>query len=239
MRAPRKSVARSFAHALDGVMFVLRTQRHMQVHCVIITLVLFAALGLRVSPLEMLMLMSAMALVLVTEMINTAIESAIDISVSTYNPQAKTAKDVAAGAVLIAAFYSIVVGVTVFVTNERLIASVRKMPQVPSAPRLGEVQIVGLGLVFLALLIGAVKRWSGRGTIMRGGVLSGHSAAGFFMSTCIFLFTRSLCVTALAGALALLIAQSRVQANIHSLREVTLGGLLGAVVAVLLYWPYS
>jgi diacylglycerol kinase (ATP) len=183
--------------------------------------------------------MLAMALVLVTEMINTAIESAIDISVSTYNPQAKAAKDVAAGAVLIAAFYSVVVGVTVFVTNERLISAVRRMPQVPARPHLGEVQIVGLGLVMLGILVAGIKRWSGRGTVLRGGVLSGHSAVGFFLGTCIFLFTRSLSVSALAGALALLLAQSRVQANIHSLREVTLGGLLGTLVAFLLYWPYS
>jgi len=239
VRTPRKSVARSFGYALDGVMFVLRTQKHMQVHCAIITLVLLAALGLRVSPSDMLMLMLAMSLVLVTEMVNTAIESAIDISVSTYNPQAKAAKDVAAGAVLIAAFYSVVVGVTVFVTNGRLIQVVRNMPQVPSRPHLGEVQIVGLGLVMLGVLVAVIKRRTGRGTVLRGGVISGHSAVGFFLGTCIFLFTRNLPVTALAGALALLIAQSRVQANIHSLREVTIGGLLGTLVAVLLYWPYS
>jgi len=232
-------VARSFAHALDGVMFVLRTQKHMQIHCAVIALVLLAALGLRVSPSDMLMLMLAMALVLVTEMINTAIESAIDISVSTYNPQAKAAKDVAAGAVLIAAFYSVVVGVTVFVTNERLISAVRQMPQVPARPHLGEVQIVALGLVALGILTAAIKRWSGRGAVLRGGIVSGHSAVGFFLGTCIFLFTRSLPVSALAGALALLIAQSRVQASIHSLREVALGGVLGTLVALLLYWPYS
>jgi diacylglycerol kinase (ATP) len=224
---------------MDGVMFVLRTQKHMQVHCAIIILVLVAALILRVSPSDMLMLMLAMALVLVTEMLNTAIESAIDISVSTYNPQAKAAKDVAAGAVLIAAFYSVVVGVTVFVTNERLVHAVQQMPQVPARPHLGAVQIVGLGLVFLGIVISAVKRRSGRGTIMRGGVVSGHSAVGFFLGTCIFLFTRNLAVTALGGALALLIAQSRVQASIHSLREVAAGGLLGVLTALLLYWPYA
>jgi len=239
MRTPRKSVARSFGYALDGVMFVLRTQKHMQIHCVIITLVLLAALGLRVSPSDMLMLMLAMALVLVTEMINTAIESAIDISVSTYNPQAKAAKDVAAGAVLIAAFYSVVVGVTVFVTNDRLIHAVQSMPQVPNRPRLGEVQIVGLGLVLLGILMAVIKRRTGRGTFLKGGAISGHAMVGFFLGTCIFLFTRNLAVTALAGALALLIAQSRVQSSIHSLREVVFGGVLGTVVALLLYWPYS
>jgi diacylglycerol kinase (ATP) len=239
VRTPRKSVARSFGYALDGVMFVLRTQKHMQVHCAIITLVLLAALGLRVSPSDMLMLMLAMALVLVTEMVNTAIEHAIDISVSTYSPQAKAAKDVAAGAVLIAAFYSVVVGVTVFVTNERLIHAIRAMPQVPARPHLGIEQTVGLGLVLLGVLMAVIKRRTGRGSFLKGGAISGHAMVGFFLGTCIFLFTRNLPVTALAGALALLIAQSRVQANIHSLREVVFGGALGTLVALLVYWPYS
>jgi diacylglycerol kinase (ATP) len=232
-------VARSFYHALDGVMFVLRTQKHMQVHCTIIVLVLLAALGLRVSPGEMLHLMLAMALVLVTEMLNTAIESAIDISVTTYNPQAKTAKDVAAGAVLIAAFYSVVVGATVFVTNDNLIRAVHRMPMAPNRPHLGEAQIVALGLIAIGLVVAAIKRRSGRGTLWRGGVVSGHSSVGFFLGTCVFLFTRDLSVTALAGALVLLIAQSRVQASIHSFREVAVGGALGVVVALLVYWPYA
>jgi len=237
VRRPEKSVARSFAHAMEGVMFVLRTQKHMQVHLIIILLVLAAAFGLGVSPAEMLMLMLAMALVLVTEMFNTAIESAIDISVKTYHPQAKAAKDVAAGAVLIAAFYSVIVGVSVFVTNEKLIGVIRRLPQIPSRPHLGAIQAAGLGLILLGIAVAAIKRYSGRGTVLRGGVVSGHSAVGFFLGTCIFLFSKSLPLTALGMAMALLIAQSRVQADIHSTREVICGGVLGVAVAFLLYWP--
>jgi diacylglycerol kinase (ATP) len=218
-------------------MFVLRTQKHMQVHVVIILLVLAGAFGLGVSLTEMLMLMLAMALVLVTEMFNTAIESAIDISVKTYNAQAKAAKDVAAGAVLIAAFYSVVVGLSVFVTNEKLIGVIRHLPELPHRPHLGPVQIVGLGLILLGIIVAVIKRYSGRGTILRGGAVSGHAAVGFFLGTCIFLFSRSLPLAALAGAMALLIAQSRVQADIHASWEVIWGGVLGVLVAFLLYWP--
>jgi diacylglycerol kinase (ATP) len=222
---------------MEGVMFVLRTQRHMQIHVVIILLVLFAAFGLGVTPQEMLMLMLAMALVLVTEMFNTAIESAIDIVVKTYHPQAKAAKDVAAGAVLIAAFYSVIVGVAVFVTNQKLIGVIRRLPEIPARPHLGVVQVAGLGLILVGILVAVVKRYSGRGTVLRGGIISGHSAVGFFLGTCVFLFSHSLSLTALAMAMALLIAQSRVQADIHSTREVVLGGALGVLVAFLLYWP--
>ncbi|MGQ9732893.1 MAG: diacylglycerol kinase [Candidatus Zipacnadales bacterium] len=239
MRTPRKSVARSFGHAMDGVLFVFRTQKHMQIHCVIILFVLIAALALGVGPNQMLMLLLAMALVLVTEMFNTAIESAIDLAVTTYNPLAKVAKDVSAGAVLIAAFYSVIVGVIIFVQNERLVQAVRRMPQVPTRPHFGEAQIVGLGLVLISLIVMWAKRRSGRGTLLKGGIVSGHAAFGFFLGTCIFLFTGDLAVTALAGALVLLIAQSRVQANIHSLREVISGGILGVAVALLMYWPHT
>jgi diacylglycerol kinase (ATP) len=220
------------------VLFVLRTQKHMQIHVIIILLVLAAAFGLGVTPAEMLMLMLAMALVLVTEMFNTAIESAIDISVKTYHPQAKAAKDVAAGAVLIAAFYSVIVGVTIFVTNDKLIGVVQHLPRIPTRPHFGPIQIAGLGLILLGIVVAAIKRYSQRGTVLRGGVVSGHSAVGFFLGTCIFLFSRSLPITALATAMALLIAQSRVQADIHSVREVILGAAVGVATAFLLYWPW-
>ena len=91
--------------------------------------------------------------------------------------------------------------------------------------------------MLIGVLVAVIKRRTGRGTILRGGIVSGHSAVGFFLGTCIFLFTKNLAVPSLAGAMALLVAQSRVQADIHSTREVAWGGLLGVGVALLLYWP--
>jgi len=73
-----KSVLRSFRFAWEGLSFVFNTQRHMRVHVLTMTLILIAALGLKVTTYELLHLLSAFALVLITEMMNTAIEQTID-----------------------------------------------------------------------------------------------------------------------------------------------------------------
>jgi len=218
-------------------MFVFRTQKHMQVHLAIIVLVFLAAIGLRVPPQTLLFLVLTMGMVLIAEMLNTAIESSIDMFVQTYSPQAKVAKDVAAGAVLVSAVFSVIVGTVVFLTDSDLVTIIHHLPRPQPRPEVEPVRITVIGVLLVSVLVIFFKEHSRRGTILRGGPVSGHSALGFFLGACIFFFTRNLAVTALAGAMALLIAQSRVQADIHSVREVVLGGILGVVVATLAYWP--
>lgn len=233
----RKSVLRSFNFAWEGLAFCFATQRHMRVHFAIMTLVLLGVWGLSVTQAELLQILLAMALVLMAEMINTAIEYTIDLTTDGYDPRAKVAKDVAAGAVLLAALYSIIVGVVVLSANPRLNEILQHLPpQTP--PRLTLIQVVVLGLIFLSVLITWVKKSSGRGTLWRGGMISGHTAFGFLIATAIAIATRDLAVTLLALALALLVSQSRIQARIHSPREVLIGGILGIIVAFVLFmWP--
>ena len=94
---------------------MLRTQRNMRIH--------FARRRRRarasrssadVTKLELIALLLAIAFVLIAEMINTAIEGAIDVATSSFDPMAKLAKDIAAGAVLIAAINAVAVGYLVF-----------------------------------------------------------------------------------------------------------------------------
>ena len=92
--------------------------------------------------------------------------------------------------------------------------------------------------LLLSILITYVKKATRRGTLWRGGLISGHTAFGFLIATAIGIVTRDLAVTALALALALLVSQSRIQARIHSPSEVLLGGILGIIVAFILFmWP--
>jgi diacylglycerol kinase (ATP) len=233
-----KSVLRSFSFAWEGLAFCFSTQKHMRIHFAIMALVLIAAWGLRTDLYEVLHILLAMALVLITEMINTAVEYTVDLSTDHYDVRAKVAKDVAAGAVLLAATYSAVVGILVFATNPRLNEVVRGLPPNLSTPHVGVVQIVVLGLIFLGVVITWVKRSTGRGTLWRGGMISGHAAFGFLIATSIAIVTRDLSVTALALALALLVSQSRIQARIHSPLEVLIGGIMGAAMAFILFmWP--
>jgi diacylglycerol kinase (ATP) len=234
----RKSVLRSFGFAWEGLTFCFSTQRHMRVHFAIMALVLVAAWGLQVTQPELLQLLTAMVLVLMAEMINTAVEYAIDLSTDGYDPRAKVAKDVAAGAVLLAAVYSVAVAVLVFSSNRRLTEIMRSVPAQREWPVASVIQLVVIGLLLLSILITYVKRATRRGTLWRGGLISGHTAFGFLIATAIAIVTHDLGVTALALALALLISQSRIQARIHSPLEVLIGGILGIIVAFVLFmWP--
>jgi diacylglycerol kinase (ATP) len=233
-----KSILRSFQFAWEGLSFCFSTQRHMRFHFAIMVLTLCAAWGLRVSQVEMLHVLLAMVLVLISEMVNTAIEYTVDLATDSFDERAKVAKDVAAGAVLLAALYSIIVAAIVFSNNPRLREIIEQIPPGLTRPRVGVVQLVSLGIIFLSVLITWVKKMTHRGTLWRGGMISGHAAFGFLLATSIVIVTRNLAVTCLALALALLVAQSRIQARIHSPMEVLIGGIMGIIVAFILFlWP--
>ena len=97
------SILESFNVAFEGIIHVLRTQRNMRIHFLIAVTVLVAALAVDVSKIELIVLLLSIAFVLIAEMINTAVEAAVDIASTSFDPMAKLAKDIAAGAVLIAA----------------------------------------------------------------------------------------------------------------------------------------
>ena len=80
---------------------------------------LIAALVTGVRKIELIALLLAIAFVLIAEMINTAIEEAIDVATTSFDPMAKLAKDIAAGAVLIATVTAVAVGYLVFAERIR------------------------------------------------------------------------------------------------------------------------
>ena len=110
----RISILESFNYAVEGIIHVLRTHRNMRLHFAAAVLVLVLALVLGVERIELVALLLSIAFVLVAEMINSAIEAAIDVATSSFDPLAKLAKDIAAGAVLIASVNAIAVGYLVF-----------------------------------------------------------------------------------------------------------------------------
>ena len=104
----------SFNYAVEGIIHVLRTHRNMRLHFLAAIVVLVLALIVSVSKIELIALLLAISFVLIAEMINTAIEGAIDVATTSFDPMAKLAKDVAAGAVLIATVNAVAVGYIVF-----------------------------------------------------------------------------------------------------------------------------
>ena len=106
-----RAFIRSVGYAVEGIAYAMRTQRHIRIHLIAIVFVCIAAAWMRLSPLEWALLLIMCAVVLSLEMLNTAIELAVDRMGLERHPLAKAAKDVAAGAVLVAVLLAIVVGI--------------------------------------------------------------------------------------------------------------------------------
>ena len=107
------SLLRSFGFALEGVSYLIRTQRSARIELVIGVVVIVLAVWLGISALEWAVLALAIAVVLALEALNTAMELAVTLASPERHPQAKAAKDVSAAMVLIAACGAVVVGLTI------------------------------------------------------------------------------------------------------------------------------
>jgi diacylglycerol kinase (ATP) len=226
----RPSIIESFNFAIEGIVHVLRTQRNMRVHFAVAVVVLVLAVVVGVSKLELITLLIAIAFVLVAEMINTAIEGAIDAATTTFDPMAKLAKDIAAGAVLIASVTAVAVGYLVF-AGKAADKSARVLDRIRDAP----AEITLIALVLTVIIVIATKAWTGRGTPLRGGLPSGHAAiafAGWMAATYIVTDSHRFVVSALTFMMAFLVAQTRVESGVHSALEVAYGGAVGALVTL-------
>jgi diacylglycerol kinase (ATP) len=107
------AVLLSLKNALIGLLFCFRTQRNMIIHTVIGFIVILIAVILKVPDTKLLFLLTAIAVVLVAEAMNTALEKTIDLYTKKRNYLAQTAKDVAAGAVLLSVLFAVTVGIIV------------------------------------------------------------------------------------------------------------------------------
>ena len=110
---PRIGLARSFYFAFAGFFYLFRTQRNARIELVIGLIVCALAWWLSISRVEWAILVVTIAMVLILEGLNTALEAAVDLASPEIHPLAKAAKDVTAGMVLIAAIASIVVGLLI------------------------------------------------------------------------------------------------------------------------------
>jgi diacylglycerol kinase (ATP) len=228
------SVLQSFNFAFEGIIHVLRTQRNMRIHFAIAVAVLVAALAVGVRRLELVALLIAISFVLIAEMLNTALEAGIDVATTSFDPLAKLAKDISAGAVLIATVNAVAVGYLVFVERIKDPSS-RVLDELRDAP----AQLTLIALVLTTVIVIAAKAYTGRGRPLSGGLPSGHSAVAFagWMAATYILgdSTHWFLISSLTFIMALLVAQTRIESGIHSFLEVLYGGVLGALVTLVLF----
>jgi diacylglycerol kinase (ATP) len=163
-------------------------------------------------------------------MFNTAIEYTIDLVSQEYHPLARIVKDIGAGAVLLSAMAAIVVGYILFASRAglRIEENIVKI-------RESSWHITVIILILIMAIVVLTKLFLHRGTPLRGGMPSGHSAVAFSIWTIISLLYPNSLVVFLVFILAFLVARSRVRSEIHNGPEVVIGALVGVFVTILVF----
>lgn len=110
-----KKLMNSFKYAFEGIFTALKTERNIKIHIIIMILVIIFGIILKINKIEWIICIILFGFVISLELINTSIENTVDLITIEKNQKAKIAKDVAAGAVLIAAIISAIIGLIIFV----------------------------------------------------------------------------------------------------------------------------
>ncbi|MGI6112915.1 MAG: diacylglycerol kinase [Mahellales bacterium] len=220
----------SFEYAISGLIYCLKSQINMKIHVFIAVVVLLLSIMVDLTRTELIALYITITMVLVAEMINTSVETVVDMISKQYHPKAEIAKNVAAGAVLLTAVNAVVVGYLLFFDrlsdmNYIFFTKLKNSP----------IHLSFLAIVVSLVLVIFLKFKIGKGGWLRGGMPSGHSALAFSIVTAIFFVSGNVLVFTLGFVLGLLVIQSRIESGIHSVYEVVMGGIIGIVITFLIF----
>ncbi len=226
----QQGLVESFNAAIEGFVYVFKSQRNMRLHFLIGLFAVLLGIFLNFNYIELIALCITIAFVLFAEMFNTAIEHTVDLVSHDYHPLARIVKDIGAGAVLLSALTAIVVGYILFVSR----AGIRIEDNIVKI-RESSWHITFIILIAILAIVVVSKLFLQKGTPLRGGMPSGHAAIAFSIWTIISLLYPNSLVVFLVFILAVLVARSRVSGRIHSIREVLIGALTGVSATVLIF----
>ena len=226
------NLVNSLNAAVEGFLFVVKTERNMRIHFLLALFVLILGIFLDFSRIEIMLLCLTCALVLIAEMINTAMEIVMDYVEASHSEWVGIVKDISAGAVLIASINAIVVGYLLFFRNNAMYKIFSE----------GAVKVSQsnwhISFILLVVLVGVViivKVVSQKGTPFRGGMPSGHSAVAYSVWMLVVLLSSHPLLVFTVFMLAFMVARSRISKDLHSFWEVFIGSVLGATLTVLIY----
>jgi diacylglycerol kinase (ATP) len=217
-------------NAINGILQAARTQRHLRFHLAAAFSVLLFSFALGVDKYEFAVITLVTLLVIMAEMLNSALEAAVDLSTKEFRELARKAKDIAAGAVLICAIGALVIGYLIL--GPRVAGILHGTYRVP---RHTAGNIAVMAVIVIMLLVILIKALTGCGRPLRGGFPSGHTAAAFSLWVSLAHVTDSGWLIGLGLLGALLVAAGRLRLRVHRGRDVVFGALLGTVVTMLLF----
>lgn len=225
----KKSVTEKFNVAFEGIFETIRTENHMKFHCFCTIIVCILSLFLDIGKYEALAVIISISLIWVAELFNTAIESCVDMVTDEYNPLAKRAKDIAAGAVLVTAINALFVGYIVF--ERKISINIKEIFFILKNSYQNTVFTIFILVIIIVISIKSIVK---KGTALRGGFPSGHSALAASIVTLITSLTDNPKIFVLSLILAVLVVHSRIEGKIHTFFETIAGCFIGWAVTYLI-----
>ena len=224
-------------NAINGIVYTATTQRNFRIQRVLAVIVLALSLFYGLGTTEFLCLVFALFFVIFAEMVNTAIETVVDLFVDVYHPKAKIAKDVAAGAVVLSACNALIVGYFIFFNAENMKAISDSIfnNMVKSPQHLAFVAIILVVIAVIAIKASCSKKKERGQLIKEGFVPSGQSAVAFAALTAIWINSKDIVTFTLALVLSLLVVGNRVYNNARTKAEVVFGACMGVLIVMLVY----
>lgn len=224
-------------NAINGIVYTATTQRNFRIQLVLAVIVLALSLFYGLGTTEFLCLVFALFFVIFAEMVNTAIETVVDLFVDVYHPKAKIAKDVAAGAVVLSACNALIVGYFIFFNAENMKAISDSIfnNMVKSPQHLAFVAIILVVIAVIAIKASCSKKKERGQLIKEEFVPSGQSAVAFAALTAIWINSKDVVTFTLALVLSLLVVGNRVYNNARTKAEVVFGACMGVLIVMLVY----
>lgn len=233
-KAPKnKNFLDAWKNAINGIIYATTTQGNIKKQLVIAVLVVIISLFFELTKAEFLIFMFTIILIIFAEMVNTAIETVVDLYTDLYHPKAKIAKDVAAGGVVITAINAVIVAYFLFfdkVSNIGL-QFIRNIATSPVHLAFAAVIIVIIGILTLIAMATTDKHK----LLNKKFIPSGHAALSFAANTIIWLLTDNIVILTLSLVMAILVSESRVERGAHRLSEVVFSGCIGIIMVLVIY----
>ena len=223
----------AWKNAFNGIIYATTTQSNIKRQLIIAVVVVIISLFFNLNRAEFLCFLFTIVLILFAEMVNTAIETVVDLYVDVYHPKAKIAKDVAAGGVVITTINAIIVAYFLFFDKITDIG-LTFIHNVTNSPSHLAFSIMIITIIAILALIAYAKTNKHKGFNEKF-VPSGHATIAFAANTLIWLLTDNFVILILSLVMAILLAESRIAAKEHKLSEVVFSACFGTIMVLILY----
>lgn len=223
----------AWKNAFNGIIYATTTQGNIKRQLIIAVAVVIISLFFNLNRAEFLCFLFTIILILFAEMVNTAIETVVDLYVDVYHPKAKIAKDVAAGGVVITTINALIVAYFLFFDKLADIG-LTFLQNVTNSPVHTAFAVMIITIIAILALIAYAKTNKHKG-LNHKFVPSGHATIAFAANTIIWLMTDNVVVLILSLIMAILLSESRIAAKEHKLSEVIFSGCFGMIIVLILY----